>query len=282
METEKLEKVIENLVWLERYVRLEVLNRIENSEVVDSNTFHEIIDKYYEMKTLFPFIDDELAEDIGDLYMLVQNHINKIMDLLREFLREKEKENFNESVWVNTLNNKWREYTNEISIRIYDIIDNIKPILSNKHSYSSNQQKAFIVHGHDEALKNEVARFIERLGIEAIILHEQASLGKTIIEKIEYYSNVSFGIVLYSPCDIGGQSEKDLQPRARQNVVFEHGYLIGKIGRENIVALVKDNVEKPSDISGIDYIDYNSNNWKLSLAIEMKAVGLDIDLNKIL
>jgi len=138
------------------------------------------------------------------------------------------------------------------------------------------------VHGHDEALKNEVARFIERLGIEAIILHERASVGRTIIEKIEYYSNVSFGIVLYSPCDIGGQSENDLQPRARQNVVFEHGYLIGKIGRENVVALVKDNVEKPSDISGIVYIDYNSNDWKLSLAIEMKEVGFNIDLNRIL
>ena len=90
--------------------------------------------------------------------------------------------------------------------------------------------KVFIVHGHDDALKNEVARFIEKLGLEAIILHEQANKGKTIIEKIEYYSDVSFGIVLYTPCDIGGETKENLQPRARQNVVFEHGYLIGKIG----------------------------------------------------
>ena len=139
--------------------------------------------------------------------------------------------------------------------------------------------KVFIVHGHDDALKNEVARYIEKLGLEAIILHEQASNGKTIIEKIEYYSDVSFGIVLYTPCDIGGKTEKNLQPRARQNVVFEHGYLIGKIGRENVVALVKDKVEKPGDISGIIYIE-TSGNWKQDLVKEMKEVGYKIDLNK--
>jgi hypothetical protein len=70
--------------------------------------------------------------------------------------------------------------------------------------------KVFIVHGHDDLLKNEVARFIEKLGLKAIILHEQASSGNTIIEKIEEHSNVGFGIVLYTPCDIGAKSEETL------------------------------------------------------------------------
>lgn len=142
--------------------------------------------------------------------------------------------------------------------------------------------KVFVVHGHDDLAKTEVARFIERLGLKAIILHEQASNGKTIIEKIEEYSNVGFGIVLYTPCDVGNcKDEKDnLNQRARQNVVFEHGYLIGKIGRPNVCALVKDDIEKPNDISGIVYIAMDKHNaWQFQIAKEMKNIGYEIDLN---
>lgn len=143
--------------------------------------------------------------------------------------------------------------------------------------------KVFIVHGHDELLKNEVARFIEKLGLKAIILHEQASSGNTIIEKIEEHSNVGFGIILYTPCDIGAKSEKSptLQPRARQNVVFEHGYLIGKIGRRNVCALVKGDVEKPNDISGVVYVSTEVE-WRLNLAKEMRNSGYDIDMNLVI
>lgn len=143
--------------------------------------------------------------------------------------------------------------------------------------------KVFIVHGHDDLLKNEVARFIEKLGLKAIILHEQASSGNTIIEKIEEHSNVGFGIVLYTPCDIGAKQEEKpkLQPRARQNVVFEHGYLIGKIGRRNVCALVKGNVEKPNDISGVVYVS-TQEEWRLSLAKELRNSGYDIDMNLVI
>jgi predicted nucleotide-binding protein len=113
-----------------------------------------------------------------------------------------------------------------------------------------NKDQVFIVHGHDDLAKIKTARFVEKLGLKPIILHEQASSGKTIIEKIEEYSNVGFGIVLYTQCDIGAKkgNEANLQPRARQNVIFEHGYLIGKIGRQNVCALVKNEVETPNDI----------------------------------
>ncbi|HNW99435.1 MAG TPA: nucleotide-binding protein [Bacteroidales bacterium] len=102
-----------------------------------------------------------------------------------------------------------------------------------------SKTEVFIVHGHDEAAKTKTARFIEKLGLKPIILHEQASGSKTVIEKIEAYSNVGFGIVLYTPCDIGAKNEAkpNIKSRARQNVVFEHGFLIGKIGRENVCAL---------------------------------------------
>ena len=110
--------------------------------------------------------------------------------------------------------------------------------------------KVFIVHGHDNAAIQEMARTLEKGGFEAIILHEQLDSGLTIIEKIERYADVDFAVVLYTECDLGRAKEmdqKDEKYRARQNVVFEHGYLIGKLGREHVCALVRGNVETPGD-----------------------------------
>lgn len=140
------------------------------------------------------------------------------------------------------------------------------------------KNKVFIVHGHDNETKQEVARFIESIGLETIILHEQASRSMTIIEKIEHYSSeANFAIVLYTPCDKGRGAKETNVParnRARQNVVFEHGYLMAKIGRENVCALVKGEIETPSDISGVVYTPLDSKGgWKIELLKELKACG---------
>lgn len=154
-----------------------------------------------------------------------------------------------------------------------------------QHIKAYDNNKVFIVHGHDNEAKESVARMLERTGFDAIILHEQASSGKTIIEKIEKYSEVAFAVVLYTECDLGRDKklgESNNRFRARQNVVFEHGYLIGRLGRDRVCALVKGEVETPGDISGVVYINMDDKGaWKLELAKEMKSVGLNIDLNKI-
>ena len=148
----------------------------------------------------------------------------------------------------------------------------------------NDNHKVFVVHGRDELVKIDVARFLEHLGIKPIILHEQANQGKTVIEKIESYTNVGYGIILYTPCDKGGLAscvDEDLKYRARQNAVFEHGYLIGKLGRNRVCALMKDDIEVPNDISGVLYIKYREgeSGWKLEMAKELKNAGYDIDLN---
>lgn len=156
--------------------------------------------------------------------------------------------------------------------------------VSIKSNIELDKSQVFIVHGHDDVAKTKTARFVEKLGFEAIILHEQASSSKTIIEKIEEYSNVGFGIILYTPCDIGGKknANPDLKSRARQNVVFEHGFLIGKIGRSNVCALVKGDIETPNDISGVVYVSMDeADAWRYTIARELKKAGYDIDMNKI-
>lgn len=174
----------------------------------------------------------------------------------------------------------------EMIALVKTVLKDIEIDLNNKATTKggSDLNKIFIVHGQEETAKAKTARFIEKLGLEAIILHEQVSSGKTIIEKIEEHTNVGFGIILYTPCDIGGKKVENpkLQSRARQNVVFEHGFLIGKIGRSNVCALVKGNVEIPNDISGVVYITMDEGDaWRYEVARELKKAGYNIDMNVI-
>ena len=144
-----------------------------------------------------------------------------------------------------------------------------------------NKRNVFVVHGRDNEAKQEVSRFIEVLGLKAIILHEQASAGMTIIEKIEHYSNdADFALVLYTPCDLGRGVHEGNPPkkRARQNVVFEHGYLMAKLGRENVCALLKGEVEAPNDISGVVYVGLDpAGAWKAEVAKELRACGYQLN-----
>lgn len=180
------------------------------------------------------------------------------------------------------------KYTKDITKSIMDEATEV--LIASRHKKLETTLKSgkkynevFIVHGRDELAKIEVARFVEKLGFKAIILHEQENQGMTIIEKFEKFSNVDFGIVLYTPCDLGSLKEnQDFKPRARQNVVFEHGFLNGKLGRDKVCALVKDNVEIPNDLSGLVYLDMdNKKAWQITLAKEMKKAGYNIDLNLI-
>ena len=134
------------------------------------------------------------------------------------------------------------------------------------------------MHGHDGELKQSVARIIEKQGIEAVILTEQANQGKTIIEKFEHYSDVGGAICLFTADDIGrANAESSDHSRARQNVVFETGYFIGKLGSDHIVILADEAIEMPSDLSGV--VSTNTGNWKVDLLKELKAMGYKVDFN---
>ena len=142
----------------------------------------------------------------------------------------------------------------------------------------------FVVHGHDVAPRAEVARFIEKLGFEAIILHERPNKGRTLITKFrEEADGVGFAVVLMTPDDLGkSTTAADLNPRARQNVVFELGFFIGKLGPERVAALVKGNVEKPSNFDGVVYISLDSADWQRQLGQELQEAGYDIDWNRVM
>lgn len=140
--------------------------------------------------------------------------------------------------------------------------------------------KVFIVHGHDNALKQEVARIVEKQGLEAIILSEQANQGKTIIEKIEENADVGAAICLFTGDDYGRAKDATSENlRARQNVVFEAGYFMGKLGRGNVILIASPDIEIPSDLQGVVYT--NKDMWQTDVLRELKAIGYNVDFNKL-
>ena len=154
----------------------------------------------------------------------------------------------------------------------------------NSHSpegINANNRKVFAIHGHDEAAKHEVARLIQKLGLVPVILAEQPSKGRTIIEKFDEHADVGYAIALLTADDIGSrQGEDGARPRARQNVIFELGYFIGRLGRERVCALTKGEPEIPSDYSGVVYISMDAGDWKTELTRELKAADFNIDANR--
>jgi predicted nucleotide-binding protein len=151
---------------------------------------------------------------------------------------------------------------------------------------ASTGHRIFLVHGHDETSLQLVAQFLRKLDQAVVVLREQPNQGRTIIEKIEDYSDVGFAVVLLTPDDRGGPASAPpgkQRMRARQNVLLELGYFLGRLSRSRVCALYAHGVEIPSDYSGVLYVELDPDGgWRLELAKELKAAGLPIDMNKAL
>jgi len=179
-----------------------------------------------------------------------------------------------------------RSQTQEIALERVAVKENELKMTGNREVSQAEGQKKlsrriFVVHGHDEAAREKIARFLERMEFEPIILHEQASRGRTVIEKVEAHSDVGFAVVLLTPDDEGCERGGTPRPRARQNVVLELGYFIGRLGRTHVCALKRGELEIPSDFEGVVYVVFDdSDGWKQALARELEAAGFEVDRNK--
>jgi len=170
-------------------------------------------------------------------------------------------------------------------------------------SVAVGSKNVFIVHGRDDKPKLELARMLAKLGFDAIILSEQPDKGRTIIEKLEQETlDIGFAFVILTPDDIGFQDliqelskqypivseflknrpliTSVLRPRARQNVILELGYFVGKIGRDRVCCLYKGDVELPSDIHGVLFKKFEKSVEECYKGIleELKAAGYEIKL----
>lgn len=169
-----------------------------------------------------------------------------------------------------------RDFSNYVQRKLGVYVDG-----DNASEQAKYPRRVFLVHGHDTGVRESVARFLEQLNFEVIILHEQANKGRTIIEKFEQHADVGFAVILLTPDDFGrASSEAGDQLRARQNVILELGYFIGRLSRSRVMALRKGNVELPSDVLGVVYTSFDeAGAWKQALAKELEAAEYEVDWN---
>jgi predicted nucleotide-binding protein len=155
---------------------------------------------------------------------------------------------------------------------------------------AANPKQVFIVHGHDDAAREQLELVLHKLGLNPYVLANTGGHGLTIIEaleaKIGRNGATSFGIVLMTPDDMGYALSKgadSIQPRARQNVVLEMGMLISSMGRRNMAILIKGHLERPSDADGILYIPFNNHVRETvpRLANRLKESGFILSPDKI-
>ena len=165
-------------------------------------------------------------------------------------------------------------------VYLEELEDEGEPAVNTQPVQPVDMSKIFIVHGHDGELKQHVARIVEKQGIEAVILSEQVNQGRTIVEKFETNSDVGGAICLFTADDVGKAKDASTHsPRARQNVVLETGYFMGKLGRDHVVILADEGIEIPSDLSGVVYT--STSNWKIDLLKELRAMGYAVDFNRL-
>lgn len=164
------------------------------------------------------------------------------------------------------------------------LLEQLRRSIKNEVNSDAPQSRVFISHGYDEKAKQAIASFVMKLGLNPIMLHEQPNMGRTIIEKFEDNS-ADFAIILLTPDEIGTSRRKTekSRPRARQNVIFELGYFVGRLGRNRVIVLYKEGVEIPSDYQGLLYIPMDAAGaWQKTLAKEIKNAGIEVDLNRVL
>lgn len=167
--------------------------------------------------------------------------------------------------------------------------DDMFPLNNAPSSPSSRDlsNKVFVVYGRDNEMKATVPAMLRQLHLIPVLLEDQPSQSNTIIEKFEHNSDVDYVIILLSPDDqVSSRNENpnSVKYRARQNVILEMGYFIGKLGRKNCAILFRpdQNFEFPSDIQGLVYIKYDSEgSWKYKLIKEMKSIGFDISADAV-
>jgi len=298
--TYQIEKVLENKIppIIEKIKIITKKHNILNKSIIynnnymkkDNSKFIELIDRYEALLKRATF-ENRYKDDYDTLKIEAEIFIASIFGE-EELKRYRGLPKIKGVILGQPINyeEELKEYKNEIS-KIISKLKGYNNIYNDLNMKTKNKEenfdKIFIVHGHNETMKQSIARLIEKQKIESVILHEKPNKGKTIIEKFELNADVGSAVVIFSGDDYGYEKNIDKDKailRPRQNVIFEMGYFIGKLGREKVICIFEENIDIDvlSDYKGIIYIPYDTKGvWKYSLGKELKEIGFNFDLNKI-
>ncbi|MFM7237864.1 MAG: TIR domain-containing protein [Cyanobium sp.] len=115
--------------------------------------------------------------------------------------------------------------------------------------------RVFIVHGHDREFREDLEKILRAENLEPVVIQSMARTGADLLGFLEeQIRNCLAGFILLTPDDEGRlyRYGERLNLRARQNVIFEGGYLTALFRDTNrICFLQKGEMEIPSDLSGL-------------------------------
>lgn len=120
------------------------------------------------------------------------------------------------------------------------------------------ENAVFIVHGHDEKLRNTLSKALLKNNYDPILLSEVNDTGITLWEKFEKYANKSTKAIILMTKDDFVKKEGEEYFQARPNVLIEYGYFLSLFDRKDIVVLFEKGCRMPSDINGVAYLEYSN------------------------
>src|ERR1041385_9224120 len=142
-----------------------------------------------------------------------------------------------------------------------------------------SSRRVFIAHGHNAEIRKAAVELLRRLDLDPVVLVDEAAKGRTLVELLERNAKVDYAVILLTADDLGrAKTEARSQKRARQNVVFELGFFIGRLGRERVCSLYESGVEIPTDYEAVKYIQLDlAGTWKKRLGEELRAAKIPVD-----
>jgi len=143
------------------------------------------------------------------------------------------------------------------------------------HTPAEVRPHVFVVHGHDDLARLQVEQFLTQTGCEPIVLRDQTDAGlNTMLQKfLQHASRAAYAVVIATPDDFIVSTRRRKTARARQNVLFELGFFMGRLGADRVCLARKGNVEIPSDLLGVHYLDLDQE-WRIELARKLAESGI--------
>jgi predicted nucleotide-binding protein len=149
-------------------------------------------------------------------------------------------------------------------------------------------RRIIVVSGADETMKQTMTLALRKLGLASVVMSEEPAQGKKLVDRFKEYADVGFAVVLLSP-DIyvypKGEEATKRERTPRQDVTFMFGFLLGKLGKERVLAFYREspNFAFPIEFEGVKFAPLdNRDSWKLALIRELTGCGYIVDAERLL
>ena len=143
-------------------------------------------------------------------------------------------------------------------------------------------RNVYVVHGRDCAFVEPVVAYLEAIGLHPILLVDTSRSDRNLVERFENFASQAYAVVLLAAeNDAAARAATDpglrrLRPDAQ--LIFQLGYLIGKLGRRYVSALHREDLELPAELSSVLAIPMDDIGiWKFGLLRDLVAAGFAVE-----